>query len=73
MNALPVNEAPRTRENGTEQVTDKGKIKKTKIIGKSKAKGIKNYDVVFRLTRLDRRLPAKRSAGRLGILLSTGT
>ena len=35
------------------QVTIECKIKKNKIIGTSKAKGIKNFEVLVRLTRLD--------------------
>ena len=35
------------------QVTAKGKIKKNKIICTSTAKGIKNFDIQLRLTRLD--------------------
>ena len=34
------------------QVTSKGKIEKDKIIGTSKAKGIKKFDVMLRLTRV---------------------
>ena len=38
---------------GTLQVTSKCKIRKNKITGTSKAKGIKNYEIQIRLTRLD--------------------
>jgi hypothetical protein len=34
------------------QITSKGKIEKDKIIGRSKAKGIKKYDVMLRLTKV---------------------
>jgi hypothetical protein len=34
------------------QITSKGKIEKDKIIGTSKAKGIKKYDIMLRLTRV---------------------
>jgi hypothetical protein len=34
------------------QITSKGKIEKDKIIGTSKAKGIKKFDVMLRLTRV---------------------
>jgi hypothetical protein len=35
------------------QVTTKCKIKKNKITGTSKAKGVKKYEVLLRLTRID--------------------
>ena len=35
------------------QITSKGKIEKDKIIGTSKAKGIKKFDVLLRLTKVD--------------------
>ncbi len=35
------------------QIITKGKIKKNKIICTSKAKGIKNFDIQLRFTRLD--------------------
>ena len=35
------------------QITTKGKIKKNKITGTSKAKGIKKFDLLLRFTRLD--------------------
>ena len=35
------------------QITTKGKIKKNKIIGISKAKGIKKFDLLLRFIRLD--------------------
>ena len=38
---------------GKIQITSKGKIEKNKIIGTSKAKGVKNFDVLIRLTRVD--------------------
>ena len=38
---------------GKLQITTKGKIKKNKIIGISKAKGIEQFDVRLRLTKLD--------------------
>jgi hypothetical protein len=34
------------------QITSKGKIEKDKIIGRSRAKGIKKYDVMLRLTKV---------------------
>ncbi len=36
------------------KITSKCRIEKNKIIGTSKAKGIKNLDVMIRLTRLDK-------------------
>lgn len=38
---------------GKIQITSKGKIEKNKITGTSKAKGVKNFDVLIRLTRVD--------------------
>ena len=38
---------------GKLQVTAKCKIEKDQIIGTSKAKGIKNFDVLLRLSRID--------------------
>jgi hypothetical protein len=38
---------------GKLQITSKCKIEKDKIIGTSKAKGIKNFDVMLRLARVD--------------------
>ena len=38
---------------GKLHVTSKCKIEKDKIIGTSKAKGIKNFDVMLRLSRVD--------------------
>jgi hypothetical protein len=38
---------------GKLQITSKCKIEKNKITGTSKAKGIKNFDVMLRLTRVD--------------------
>jgi hypothetical protein len=38
---------------GKIQITSKGKIEKNKIIGTSKAKGVKNFDVLIRMTKVD--------------------
>jgi hypothetical protein len=38
---------------GKMQITSKCKIEKDKITGTSKAKGIKNFDILLRLTRID--------------------
>ena len=38
---------------GKIHITSKGTIEKNKIIGTSKAKGVKNFDVLIRLTRVD--------------------
>ena len=37
---------------GKLQITSKGKIEKNKIIGTSKATGMKNFDVMLRLTKV---------------------
>ena len=42
------------KSSGNLQITSKGKIEKNKIIGTSKAKGIKKFDVMLRLTRIGR-------------------
>jgi hypothetical protein len=35
------------------QIISKGKIKKNKIVCTTRAKGVKNFDILMRLTRLD--------------------
>lgn len=39
---------------GKIQITMNGKIEKDKIIGTSKAKGLKNFDLLVRLTQVDK-------------------